>query len=262
MNAIIRTIAVVLALLSLYGCAAPMPYMGSGGYAGQADQRGGNGYGRYQRHIPAGYINADTPYNGLHGGRCYHLGFIQPTNDLCLSGQVTAGSTRQAGYGQQMSGTMPGTAPSLDGGMSPEMATELLAELERQPNPCTAREATTRTTIGAFIGGLVAAVIKRDIRWAAAGAAAGAIGGNSSATSMCQAYSDTRLALRATIDTAKPRCRDELHQYEVNGQLDMRKTRDCGATEPRDFDRIGENRPTKPLPARMQRPPTTDLPPK
>ncbi|MGB4943353.1 MAG: hypothetical protein WBO92_04585, partial [Candidatus Moraniibacteriota bacterium] len=139
MNAIIIRFAVAaLVLLSLSGCAAPQPYMGRGGYAGQ-DDRYGQGFTRYQRPIPAGYVNADTPYEGMHGGRCYHLGFILPNNEPCLSGQVTAGPANLAAYGQPSQyGTASGVVPTLGGGMSPEFAAELLAELERQPNPCTA----------------------------------------------------------------------------------------------------------------------------
>jgi hypothetical protein len=148
--------------------------------------------------------------------------------------------------------------------MSPEMAVQLLAELERQPSPCTAQESTTQTVVGTVIGAVVGAVLgggRNSGRGAIIGGLIGAAGGNSNAAWTCQRYTDTKLALRATIDAAKPRCRDELHQYEFNGRLDTRKTRDCGATEAKDFDRIGENRPTKPLPARMQRP-SEDLPPK
>lgn len=240
MNALRSSFLVVLVVLcGLVGCAAPMPYVGSGGYAGQTD-RYNTGYG-YQQPIPAGYANAHTPYMGMHGGRCYHHGFIQPTNELCLSGAIQTPTTNTA-YTSQYGVSGSGVAPSLGGGMSPEMATELLAELERQPNPCTARESTTRTMIGTAIGAVVGAVIaggRNHNRGAIIGGLIGAAGGNSSADWTCQRYTDTKLALRATIDRAKARCRDELHQVEVDGRLVTRKTRDCGATEARDFERIG-----------------------
>lgn len=242
MNALRSSFLVVLVVLcGLVGCAAPMPYMGSGGYAGQTD-RYNTGYG-YQQPIPAGYANAHTPYMGMHGGRCYHHGFIQPTNELCLGGSmIQTPAAHVPSQAMQSASPYGGSAPSLDGSMSPEMATELLAELERQPNPCTARESTTRTMIGTAIGAVVGAVIaggRNHNRGAIIGGLIGAAGGNSSADWTCQRYTDTKLALRATIDRAKARCRDELHQVEVDGRLVTRKTRDCGATEARDFERIG-----------------------
>ncbi|QQR78590.1 MAG: hypothetical protein IPJ68_05990 [Candidatus Moraniibacteriota bacterium] len=265
MNAIIRLVIAVLVLLGLSGCAAPQPYMGSGGYAGQTDRY--SGYDpRYSRRIPPGYVNPDTPYMGLHRGRCYYLGFIQPTNDLCLSGQVTAGPANLAAYGQPSQyGTASGVAPTLGGGMSPEAAARELAELESRPNPCTSQESTLRTAIGTVIGVAAGAAITSGHnrgKGAVVGGLAGAAFGNGGASAACQRYTDARLALQAVIDAAKPRCRDELHQREVDGRLMTDKTRDCGATEVKDFDRIGQGQPTaKSQPMRMQRPPE-DLPPK
>jgi hypothetical protein len=138
--------------------------------------------------------------------------------------------------------------------MSPEMASQLLAELERQPSPCTARESTTRTAIGTVIGVVVGAVLgggRNHNRGAIIGGLIGAAGGNSSADWTCQRYTDTKLALRAAIDGAKARCRDELHQREVDGRIMTNKTRDCGATEVRDFERIE----TVSKPAPIQMPP-------
>ncbi|TXH06778.1 MAG: glycine zipper 2TM domain-containing protein [Candidatus Moraniibacteriota bacterium] len=248
MDGISRWIVVIIAAVSLYGCAASQPYMGSGGYARV------HGYGG----VSAGYANVHTPYMGMYGGRCYYHGFVQPTNDPCLSGQAMARFGNPAAYGQMQS-----VAPAI-GGMSPEMATELLAELDRQPNPCTVRESTTRTMIGTAIGAVVGAVIgggRNHARGAIVGGLIGAAGGNSSADWTCQRYTDTKLALRATIDAAKPRCRDGLHEREVDGRLMTSKTRDCSATEARDFDRIGENRPaTRPRPVRMERQTSSSLP--
>lgn len=204
---IVLAILLILGLGSLVGCAAPQPSMGGSG----------NSYGFRagafpmppEPHIPAGWANAYTPYMGLHGGRCYVHGFVQPTNEKCLNGTIQT---------PVQTGQMVGTAQTAGAqaralsGMSPETARLLLDELKARDNPCTAKNRTWTTTVGAFIGGITAAIISRgDERVAAVGALIGAAGGNSEAVMSCQVYSDTRLALMLVLD-----------QYGCSGQV--RKT--------------------------------------
>ncbi|MFZ1627231.1 MAG: resistance to Congo red protein [Candidatus Moraniibacteriota bacterium] len=201
-----RTIRITLfALLVLFlgACAAPQPYQG--GVATQPSYY----VQPYSPPIPAGWANAYTPYMGMHGGRCYFHGFVQPTNADCLSGKI---QTPAATPGQALgtTRTIGAQAPAI-AGMSPETARMLLDEFARRENPCTAKERTTIVSIGAFIGGAAAAVLTGDLRWAAAGALVGALGGNSEAVMSCQAYTDTRMALLAVLD-----------QYGCSGQV--RKT--------------------------------------
>lgn len=287
MNAITQLVIAVLVLLGLSGCAAPQPYMGRGGYAGQGDY-----LPRQQLH-PAHSRVVYAAYTGPNGqwvvdtrapmsAYRYNSGFAPQTQPafIELDGRWNIGGFTQSnppilegGVPNQQAlnalssqyGTASGVAPTLGGGMSPEFAAELLAELERQPNPCTARESTLRTAIGTVIGVAAGAAITSGHnrgKGAVVGGLAGAAFGNGGASAACQRYTDARLALQAVIDAAKPRCRDELHQREVDGRLMTDKTRDCGATEAKDFDRIGQGQPTaKSQPMRMQRPPE-DFPPK
>lgn len=210
MNArsILTFLVLILAAL-LGGCAAPQPTLG-----------GGAGYGYGYRagafpmppepHVPAGWANAYTPYMGLHLGRCYYHGFVQPTNDLCLSGAIQ--TPVQANQGAVGVATALGAQARLLSGMSPETARLLLDELARRDNPCTAKNRTWTTTVGAFIGGIAGAIISRgDERVAAVGALIGAAGGSSEAVMSCQIYTDTRLALMLVLD-----------QYGCSGQV--RKT--------------------------------------
>ena len=297
MNAIRILVVAIVVLLGLSGCAAPMPYMGSGGYAG-------GGYNQYSRPVsqphsahrqvvygayagPDGRFVVDTrtplsayAFNagaapGMYpafqepDGRWNIAGFTQ-SNPPDLAGGVP----NQRAYGGtpmvnpamlSQYGTASGVAPTLGGGMSPEAAARELAEHESRPNPCTSQESTLRTAIGTVIGVAAGAAITSGHnrgKGAVVGGLAGAAFGNGGASAGCQRYTDARLALQAGIDAAKPRCRDELHQREVDGRLMTDKTRDCGATEAKDFDRIGQGQPTaKSQPMRMQRPPE-DFPPK
>ncbi len=238
-----RTIlfAIIFALGGLTGCAGPQPYAGNG-YSG-------NYYGSVP-YVPAGWANAYTPYMGLHGGRCYHHGFVQPTNDACLNGTIQTPVNRQSGVGGR----------SLSG-MSPETAARLLAEFDRQENPCTARERTLRTSIGAFIGAIAGAIITRDDRGAVAGALIGAAGGNSEAVMNCQAYTETRNALLTTIDQYG--CSGEVRR--TNGVItddercNFRRSYVPNHKPPQLADRQGH--PAAPRP-RREMPRAEDLPPK
>ncbi len=205
---IIRLALFALLVLLLGACAAPQPYMGGNG--------GGYGYraGAFpmppEPIIPAGWANAYTPYMGLHGGRCYYHGFIQPTNEKCLNGTIQTPAPNPM--------VAVGTGPQLGAqarplsGMSPETARLLLDELNRRDNPCTAKARTWTTTVNAFFGALTGAVISRgDERVAAAGMLLGVAGGNSEAVMNCQIYTDTRIALMLVLD-----------QYGCSGQV--RKT--------------------------------------
>lgn len=205
-----RTIRIALfALLVLFlgACAAPQPSMG--GSVSSYGFRAGAFPMPPEPVIPAGWANAYTPYMGLHGGRCYFHGFVQPTNEKCLNGTIQ--TPVQTG---QVLGTVQtaGAQARPLSGMSPETARLLLDELARRDNPCTAKNRTWTTTVGAFIGGIAAAIISRgDERVVAVGALIGAAGGSSEAVMSCQVYSDTRLALMLVLD-----------QYGCSGQV--RKT--------------------------------------
>jgi hypothetical protein len=204
----IRIALFALLVLLLGACAAPQPYMG-GNNGGGYSYRAGAFPMPPEPVIPAGWANAYTPYMGLHGGRCYFHGFVQPTNDACLNGTIqTPVQSGQTASVSQLSGAQ---ARPLSG-MSPETARLLLDELNRRDNPCTAKGRTISTSIGAFIGGIAAAIISRgDERVVAVGALIGAAGGNSEAVMSCQAYTDTRVSLILVLD-----------QYGCSGQV--RKT--------------------------------------
>lgn len=204
MNArsIIAFLALILAAL-LVGCAAPQPSLGGSGYS----YRGGTFPIAPEPYIPPGWANAYTPYDTVHNGRCYRHGFIQPTLDACRGMAVTGIPQGQA---ISMAQTVGAQARPISG-MSPETARMLLDELARRDNPCTAKNRTWTTSIGAFIGAAAGAIIVRgDKRPMAAtiGAIIGAIGGNSEAVMSCQAYTDTRLALMLVLD-----------QYGCSGQV-------------------------------------------
>lgn len=208
MNArsVLTFLALILAAL-LGGCAAPQPILG-GGAAGYG-YRAGAFPMPPEPVIPAGWANAYTPYMGLHGGRCYFHGFVQPTNEKCLNGTIQ--TPVQTSQMVAANGSIGAQARPISG-MSPETARMLLDELARRDNPCTAKGRTISTSIGAFIGGIAGAIISRgDERVAAVGALIGAAGGNSEAVMSCQAYTDTRMSLMLVLD-----------QYGCSGQV--RKT--------------------------------------
>ena len=246
---IMRTIRItIFALLVLFlgACAAPQPRMG-----------GDNGYGYRggafpmvpEPVIPAGWANAYIPYMGLHNGRCYFHGFVQPTNADCLSGKI---QTPAAQPGQVLGATQSigAQAPAI-AGMSPETARMLLDEFARRENPCTAKERTWTTSIGAFIGAVAGAIITRDNRGAVIGGLIGAAGGNSQAVMSCQAYTDTRMALLSVLD-----------QYGCSGQVrktngvvtddeicDYRRSYTPGHAAPQIADRSALRPTPPPLPA-------------
>lgn len=260
----IRITLFALLVLLLGACAAPQPSMGGGGY-----YRAGAFPMPPEPVIPAGWANAYTPYMGLHGGRCYFHGFVQPTNEKCLNGTIqTPVQTSQMASAYRAAG-----AQALPiSGMSPETARLLLDELARRDNPCTAKNRTWTTSIGAFIGGVAGAILSRgDERVAVIGALIGALGGNSQAVMSCQAYTDTRIALTLVLD-----------QYGCSGQVrktngivtddeicDYRRSYVPGHAAPQIADRDArpaaalEARPAAPRqPSRQTPKPGEELPPK
>lgn len=212
MNArsLLTFLALILAAL-LVGCAAPQPYMG-GSTVNYGYQTAGYRLAP-EPLIPPGWANAYTPYDTIHNGRCYRYGFVQPTLDACRGMAATSSQHGFASQGQTFGAARPAGAQTRPiAGMSPETARMLLDELARRDNPCTAKNRTWTTSVGAFIGGIAAAIISRgDERVAAVGALLGAAGGNSEAVMSCQVYTDTRLSLMLVLD-----------QYGCSGQV--RKT--------------------------------------
>lgn len=198
---IVLAILLVLGLGGLVGCAAPQPSMG--GSASSYSFRAGAFPMPPEPMIPPGWANAYTPYDTIHNGRCYRNGFIQPTLDACRGMAATSSQSGFAPQGQVLgTAQMAGAQARPLSGMSPETARMLLDELASRDNPCTAKNRTWTTTVGAFFGGIAAAIISRgDERVAAVGALIGAAGGNSEAVMSCQVYSDTRLALLSVLDS-------------------------------------------------------------
>ena len=203
---IILAILLVLAA-GLYGCAAPQPSLGGGASYGY---RAGAFPMPPEPHVPAGWANAYTPYMGLHGGRCYFHGFVQPTNEKCLSGTIQ--TPAQANQGTAGMPVALGAQARPLSGMSPQTARLLLDELARQESPCTATSRTKSVSVGAFFGFLAGMIASRgDERATVATTLIGMAGGNSEAVMSCQVYTDTRLALMLVLD-----------QYGCSGQV--RKT--------------------------------------
>lgn len=231
-----RIVLFALLVLFLSACAAPQPYLG-GGYSQQ-----------YQP-IPAGWANAYTPYMGMHGGRCYYHGFVQPTPDVCRGIVVTNSPYGLAPQSQVATGSTNSVVPQ---GMTPERAKARIAELnQRYANLCSGENRTKEAGIGAAIGavavGAIGAVTARKgersekfVQGAVVGGIGGAAVGSGSVVQTCQALYDERHQLQQIADAGEPRCLDGLKQREVNGVLTTEKSRDCAAIEGKDFTRIGQ----------------------
>lgn len=247
MNA--RSIFVFFALIlaaAVGGCAAPQPHSGASRTVGYGYQSGSPL--PQERPIPAGYVNPHTPYMGVHHGRCYYHGAIQPMS-VCLNG--TAQSQEQS-----FAGSANGVVPQ---GMTPERAKDRIAELnQRYSQLCSGENRTKETAISAAIGaaavGAIGAVTARKgernekfAQGALIGGLGGAAVGSGGVVQTCQALYDERRQLQQVVDAGEPRCLDGLKQREVNGVLSTEKSRDCAAIEGKDFERIGQGRAAAPV---------------
>lgn len=264
MATFIRIALFIALILGLQACGNITP-RGGAGYLGQP---------YYQQVYPATLVNGRMVVNtgAPMSAYAYNVGMAPNTYPAYI---MPDGRWNIAGFVESnppiiVDGSVPSTMGTMSGaipaGMTPDRARQLLADLRAvTPNPCSGESNTKGTSVGvalgAAAGAVIGAVFSRNpgqgaLRGAAIGGVLGAASGHSDVTMSCEAWSTREAELQTVVYAGEPRCRDALHQREVNGRLGTTKTRDCGTVEGKNFERIGEGKPkTAQAPAAHTAPP-------
>ncbi|MFA9262490.1 MAG: hypothetical protein ACEQSB_04010 [Undibacterium sp.] len=180
--------------------------------------------------LPAGVVPAYLGHNGFWVVN----GAVQPKRLVVVSNVPAA-------FGGYQTGVPAGLGIVPFSGMSAELASLILADIDKGENPCDASTQRRSVTAFGFITGLATFALTGDAGIGLGVGLLSSLGASNGSQWNCDLHRRFRWSLMATIEAGKPRCLETLQQRQTNGSgVQETLTRDCAAVEVKNFKRIGE----------------------